>query len=53
MAPEPVRLGTSRVTAGNRVVLVKEVAQDLAVEVGDVVAFYKDEDGSIRLRKLQ
>lgn len=53
MFSDPTRLGTSKVTAGNRVVLVKDVAKALDVSDGDVVAFYRKANGKVWLRKLQ
>ena len=53
MSSDSHRLGTSKVTAGNRIVLVKEVAEELSIEPGDVVAFFRAPDGRIWLRKLE
>jgi len=53
MPKEALRLGTSKVAAGNRIVLVGDVASSLHVAAGDVVAFFKDPDGRIWLRKLE
>lgn len=53
MADDSTRLGISKVAQGNRVVLVKGVAEELDVRDGDAVAFYRDPDGKIWLRKLQ
>lgn len=53
LATMPEKLGTSKVTAGNRIVLVRDVATTLGVTQGDVVAFYEDVDGRICIRKLE
>lgn len=53
MTTEPTRLGISKVAQGNRVVLVKGVAEELGIGDGDAVAYFRDVDDKIWLRKLQ
>lgn len=44
-------LGTSKASTDNKITLIKEVAQKLKIEQGDIVAFYDDEKGNIIIKK--
>jgi AbrB family looped-hinge helix DNA binding protein len=44
-------LGSSKVSTNLRVKIVKEAADELEVEEGDRVLFYKDDKGQIIIKK--
>ena len=44
-------LGTSAVYESNKTTLIKRVITKLGLEVGDVVAFYENDDGDVVVRK--
>lgn len=45
-------LGTSKTSTDNKITIIKEVAQKLKIEQGDIVAFYDDEKGNIIIKKV-
>ncbi len=52
MSEELERLGISKVGVNNRICIIKEVASLMNIKKGDVVGFYKSDDGEIILRKI-
>ncbi len=44
-------IGSSKVSPGNRITLVIDVAKELGVKVGDKVVIEKDESGRLLIRR--
>jgi len=44
-------LGSSAVYRSNKTTLIKRVVTKLGLEVGDVIAFYENDDGDVVIRK--
>lgn len=44
-------IGTSKISTDNKITIIKEVAQKLKIEQGDMIAFYEDEKHNIILKK--
>jgi AbrB family looped-hinge helix DNA binding protein len=44
-------LGSSKITSSNQITLPKEVREDLDVRSGDIIVFYKEDDGKITVQR--
>lgn len=44
-------IGTSKASTDNKITIIKEVATQLNIGQGDLVAFYNDEKGNIIIKK--
>jgi bifunctional DNA-binding transcriptional regulator/antitoxin component of YhaV-PrlF toxin-antitoxin module len=44
-------IGTSKTSTDNKITIIKEVAQKLKIEQGDIIAFYEGEEGNIIIKK--
>ncbi|MFW9998310.1 MAG: AbrB/MazE/SpoVT family DNA-binding domain-containing protein [Candidatus Odinarchaeota archaeon] len=51
MPEERKILGSSKITRSNQVTLPPEVREDLNVQSGDKIAFYKEKDGKITIQR--
>lgn len=44
-------IGTSKISTDNKITIIKEAAQKMKTEQGDLIAFYEDEKGNIIIKK--